>query len=533
MATLNELEQALHNAHAAGDTEAATHLASEYQVLKNQSLSKAGTSIGERFVQGAIEPMEGLTQAVTRALPENMNIHVPYTDINVTPKQIAQFGEQKRAEQEARNKAAGIQTNVAGALGNIVSPINAIVAARNPILGGAIGGVLSPAKSQSDESFWPSKASQIETGAALGGVFGAGSKVAQGLIGGVTPNKYAELLRKEGVTLTPGQLIGGRANTLESKLESLPIVGDAIANARRKGYEEFNKAAINRAVAPVGEKVEKIGNEGIAEAGNILSNKYNELLPKISFIPDEKFASDMQRIKSYVSDLPDTEQKAFNQILSRIQSQQGQLGEMNGRAFKNVESELSREASDFSGAASTYERKLGSHLNDLLTAYRDVLPRVNPDYKSELKDINKGWSVLTRLETAGQKELKEGIFTPAQLSQAVRQQDKTVRNRATARGEALLQDLAQAGGNVLPSQYPDSGTTGRMIMDAMVAGSIPVSPGLAIGLGAGAAPYLGREATQYLMTRRPEVAKQAAEILRRTAKYPVAANPYLINESGE
>ena len=30
-----------------------------------------------------------------------------------------------------------------------------------------------------------------------------------------------------------------------------------------------------------------------------------------------------------------------------------------------------------------------------------------------------------------------------------------------------------------------------------------------------------------------EVAKQAAEILRRTAKYPVAANPYLINESGE
>ena len=354
----------------------------------------------------------------------------------------------------------------------------------------------------------------------VGSVAGYGAIKGLGRILNPQTGQHAQTLMSEGVTLTPGQILGGRFNTIESKLESLPIVGDAIAYSRRKGYEEFNKAAINRAVAPVGEKIDKIGNEGIAEAGNILSKKYDEVLPKITFKPDTEFANDLQNINTKVAQLPEQEQKAFSNILARINSQHGVSGELNGQAFKDIESEIGLEAKDFSGAASAYEKKLGNYLNELLTAYRDVLPRVNPDYASELSNINKGWANLARIETAGQKEMKEGLFTPNQLGQAVRQQDKTVRNRATARGEALLQDLSQAG-SILPSQYPNSGTTGRLALDALVAGTIPVTPTLAAGLGIGATPYLARKTTQAILAKRPELLRKAGRSISKGA--PVGA----------
>ena len=37
MATLEEVERALHNAHAAGDTEAATHLAGVYKQMRDSA----------------------------------------------------------------------------------------------------------------------------------------------------------------------------------------------------------------------------------------------------------------------------------------------------------------------------------------------------------------------------------------------------------------------------------------------------------------------------------------------------------------
>ena len=380
---------------------------------------------------------------------------------------------------------------------------------RGAALGQAALGAAQPAQNLEERGI---NASIGAAGAGLG--YGLAKGV--GRVFNPQTSEYAKTLMNEGVTLTPGQLLGNRANVFESKLESLPLIGDAIANARRKGYEEFNKAAINRAVAPVGEKVEKIGNEGIAEAGDILSRKYDELLPKITFLPDKQFVSDLQKIKSKVSQLPEQEQKAFNNILTRIESQHGPLGFMDGRAFKDVESEIGTEAKDFSSATSAYERKLGNHLKELLTAYRDVLPRANPNYKSELSNINKGWANLTRIETAGQKELKEGVFSPSQLSQASRQLDESTRNRATARGQALLQDLAQAG-SILPSQYPNSGTAGRLALDALVAGTIPVTPTLAAGLSLGALPYLGRKTTQAVIAKRPESMRTIGDFLSRSA----------------
>ena len=51
----------------------------------------------------------------------------------------------------------------------------------------------------------------------------------------------------EGIGLTPGQNAGGWLKSMEDKATSIPLVGDVINSARRRGLTEFNAAAIERA----------------------------------------------------------------------------------------------------------------------------------------------------------------------------------------------------------------------------------------------------------------------------------------------
>lgn len=73
-----------------------------------------------------------------------------------------------------------------------------------------------------------------------------------------------------------------------------------------------------------------------------------------------------------------------------------------------------------------------------------------------------------------------------------------------------MQDLADAGASVLPAVTPDSGTPGRIALNAALAASAPGGASLALGPapllmgGLAAAPYLplGRQATEWALTGR-------------------------------
>jgi len=84
------------------------------------------------------------------------------------------------------------------------------------------------------------------------------------------------------------------------------------------------------------------------------------------------------------------------------------------------------------------------------------------------------------------------VFTPNDLSNAVRQTDTSVRKGRYARGNALMQDLSDPASAVLPQKVPDSGTAGRLAaMSALGLGAesgalSPYQIAAALGL---AAPY--------------------------------------------
>ena len=83
---------------------------------------------------------------------------------------------------------------------------------------------------------------------------------------------------------------------------------------------------------------------------------------------------------------------------------------------------------------------------------------------------------------AANKSVTSELFTPGQLASTVRQADASVRHRANAAGNALMQDLAGAGQGCLATMFRDSGTAGRMLPFLTGAGAVasPVATGIGL-----------------------------------------------------
>jgi hypothetical protein len=234
--------------------------------------------------------------------------------------------------------------------------------------------------------------------------------------------------------------------------------------------------------------------------------------------------------------LGEKEYAKYNSIVSDAMSKSSPNGSMTGETFKIVESKLSNEAKKFTGSTDAYQRELGDALNETLRVMRDSLPRANPKYGDQLRKVNESFANYARIRTAASSTAagaREGIFTPAQLAQAVRGSDKSAGKGASATGTALMQDLAEQGTTVLGSKVPDSGTAGRVWMGTglgLGAGATGTAIPVAGGLGLASLPYLGkgRELTAKALTQRPAQAVEIARRLRQASPALAGGVPFAI-----
>ena len=65
-------------------------------------------------------------------------------------------------------------------------------------------------------------------------------------------SKEVKTLMDQGVTPTAGQILGGRLQSVEDRLMSVPLLGDAITTGRKRASEELNRAAYARALTGTG-----------------------------------------------------------------------------------------------------------------------------------------------------------------------------------------------------------------------------------------------------------------------------------------
>lgn len=471
---------------------------------------------GNGFVRGMMDPIEGAAQGLTHILPASVvnagnRLNQWLIEKGVPLDPIPQGGidqqlrEQEAAYQQARAAQGDTGVDWTRLAGNIASPANLAMptatAASLPAkiaLGAGQGALASTVFSPvtSGDNYAQEKARQLTTGAAVGAavpIIGAGLSRAIR----PTPNADVELLMKEGVKPTIGQTLGGIAKTTEEKARSIPITGDAITAAHKRILVDFNKAAYNRALTPLGKKLPKdisAGHEAIRYVDEAISNAYDDVLPRLTGKIDSKLQADISGIKSMAQSLPTDKMEQLNRIIdNEFVGKFTSHGLANGQTIKDIESKLGQQAGAYMRSPDPDQRTLGGALRELQDSLRKMLVRQNPAEAKNLTKVNKAYAHYKRVERAmtGTGKQDAEIFTPAQYDFAVKMLDPSKSRKQYALGKAFGQDLSTAGKKVLAQQYPDSGTAGRIALGAGALGAgFSFSPGALAGLGAAAIPYL-------------------------------------------
>lgn len=493
----------------------------------------------ERVGFGMADPIHGGAQLLTKALPDSVvsagnrfnNWLADNTGLvaRIPEGGVDQMVRQREADYQARRGEEGFDGY--RLVGNVASPTNLAfgyagsAASRGlPALmaggaaTGAAAGSLTPATSN-EQDFETEKKSQVALGAfggSLAPAFVAGlSRVISPI---ASRNPLLQQLRGEGVNPTIGQALGGSFSRAEEKLTSAPIVGDMISRARRGAVEDFNKAAIKRAVSKVGGQVDDVGFEAVAKAGDQISKAYDDALSSVSQVKfDGQFAQDLTQLRGMSKALvPEMRKKFDQQLRDIVGGRTSQANAMLPETFKKVDSELGKNAARYGRSTAASEQELGDALKQLQSLLRQQAARNSPEFASKLSAADEAWANLVRVEGATKAAKNaEGVFSPAQLNQAIQTADNSVRKRAVARGNALMQDLGNAGQTVLGNKVPDSGTAGRL-MNLGALGTGFFDPTIPLALAAGGGLYTGP--AQRLMVNalasRPQSAQAVANALR-------------------
>ena len=412
----------------------------------------------------------------------------------------------------------------------------------NPYLQGAAIGGAAGALTPTETGVSGMEALQeIPQKVGLGAAGGVGGTAIGRGIGNVVAPKLSEAAQKligEGVNLTPGQMMGGALRKIEDKLTSVPLLGDIIDYSRTKGIEEFNKAAYKRALEPIGGTMPKeTGRAGVEAVKTQISDAYNTLLPKMKFVPDQDLMKGINNLPNAVTGLPKSEGKVVvDNIKEIIKKHTPDKGVITGKSYQAIEQDIDKLASAFKGGRGTDAFVYDAYKN-ALGQVRQGLQRSNPEFANELGSINTAFANFARIRRAGSMANTQEMITPSQLANAVKAADESAGKGATATGKALMQDLTDAGVQVLPSKIPDSGTAGRSALVNALLGAgagaggasayqaFPTITTLGAGLaGAAATPYLPgvRKLVTTAVGKRPESAKKLADAIRELAPYLAA-----------
>ncbi len=464
----------------------------------------------------------GLANAATRLPSAVLSLPAEFGGPDLRPEALKNV----RKPLEQATEGAGVAGTVGDIAGSVAltAPLAVIPGAAtlkgSTAIGAGVGGI------GSEEN----RVQNALLGGALSGVTNA---VTRGVSRTISPKVSPEVraLIDQHIRLTPGQIAGGAVKRAEESLKSVPVVGQSIRNAEVRASEDFNRAALNRALAPLGESLPKnaqVGHEVVEQVGRKISQAYDSLLPKLNVVADQQFGQEVAKIHAMSAHLPEMQAKQFESILrDKVIGKFTSSGRMSGETMKEIESELGRFTRMYGRSENPDHRLLGDAFKETQSVLRRMVERGNPQYADELTKINEAYANLLRVENAaGRLGSKEGVFSPSALKGASRAMDSSLRKRSFSRGNALMQDLAESGERVLGSRVPDSGSPERLMTALLAGGAGAVHPGLAAGVLAGPAMYspMGQRLAQALMTSRPAIAEPIGKAVNRALPYsPLAA----------
>jgi len=370
------------------------------------------------------------------------------------------------------NPVSATALEMAGAIANPISRMGGRSVPRVAAAGGVTGGAYA-AGASSGENRGRDALIGAGIGAGAGAVLQAGANQltrSAAKARASAPQSPARRLANRGVLLTNGQImedvipvVGERIRFLEDAAQSLPL---GVRSARRRSMESFNRAAANEALEPIGKTVPPRlkGYEVVNHASEAIGEVYDTALSSVG-----QLARDPQLDQAVNAALAGTADILDESLAGNVERQiRGRIdrafargnGVIDGRTWKDLDASLAELSREAAVAGSPEARAVVAGARD---AMFDLLSRqAAPDVADAVKRANLAWAGLKRIERAASSEgAARGVFTPAQLRSASSNMGGR-RSGQTARGEAMLQGLADDAKEVLPNTLPDSGTPGRL-----------------------------------------------------------------------
>ena len=442
-----------------------------------------GSAIGGAM-QGAADPVVGGVQLIANALGfgDTVNKGIESKEKEYQTARAESGRDGFDAARLAGNvaitaPASGVGAGAASLMGRIGTGAaqGAGFAALNPVVNGG-------------DNYWADKAKEASIGAVAGGAMAPVAGALGRIISPKANSADVKLLQSEGVRLTPGQVIGGGVAKAEEKLQSVPFLGDAISEARSRGVEDFNRAALSRA----GVAVEETGESGIAAAKKALGSRYDEIIPKLQLdTSNPALVQKIGSLRGMAQSLPEREAKMFDDVIVReIDNRLAPNGVLSGQNLKDALAAIRKKGADFSRSNDAYQADLGQAFKQLHKELMGDMMATNGANGQALKAVDTSYANYKRAERAGASVGNAGgDFTPAQLYSAVKALDRSKDKTQFSTGNALMQDLAGAGKRVMGSSVPDSGTAGRMMMGGGVLGAGLYNPMIPISAAAGSVAY--------------------------------------------
>ena len=451
---------------------------------------------------GVLDDMAGAAAFVeqgARNIARSMTGQPITVPANVAYQAAADYEREQQADYARRRPTADL---AASAVGIMTSgrPVAGAAPFTNPVRAAQVAAAqtapFAVARQEGDlVERLPGAAAETAIAAGLGAGLTAGANVLRNraIQAAARPMTNARRLANEGVELTPGQMTGGALQRIEDGATSFPIVGDSIRGAQTRSLESFDRAAINRGLAEIGERLPdnvNVGRDGVAYANRAVSAAYDRALSPVTVAPDQAFDAAVQSIRAR----PGLQGQAADEVAGVIDDVVARLsqGPVDGNAFKMIDADVgaAARAARTAAAQTPSMSRAAQALDEVGEALDDLLGRIDPNALAGKRAADAAFANMWRVErAAGGVGARGGVFTAPQLSSAVRAGD-TGRRAAFARGEALMQDLSDAGTDILPSTVPDSGTAFRSM--AAIGGGVgltgvgAVSPEAALTAGIGA-----------------------------------------------
>lgn len=489
-------------------------------LAKPEDFPSEASAPSSSFLMGLKDPISGGAQLLPKALETVTSLG------GIAPNPVSQFfgseaqrvGQMVKAEQEAyasQRKAKGeTGFDVARLAGNIANPATFIGGtAMAPVTAGVIQGALQPVTNT--DNFYGEKASQMAIGAVGGKI---GEAVTKAVGGALNPlvSKAEQTMRDLGITPTVGQAVGGAARKAEDFAQNLPLIGEAVRNAREKVLFDFNKGVINKALDKVDDKLPAnvVGRDAVAYAADQVSQKYDDVLSKMSFNLDTKTTSGILEALNKAN-LPSAAQRdEATKILNNVVLDKFSGKTLTGAEYKAIESDLRKEVSGYLNSTTQAEKKVGEALNNVLSVFKTELYAQNPKMTPQLRRVDSAYGDLAIMKRAASYTGAEnGVFTPKHYNAAVRAADASRQKSKYAMGTARGQNISEAALDIM-GRDTASTLEGRIALSGLggSAAALAASPLIALGY-----TESGRKIVDALLRQRPDLARQLGASLTEAA----------------